>query len=122
MVTTQAKAADAAHDQPKKRPVETIRRYVGGATVDVAIFDREIKIKTAGGGTYSRMTYFVTVSKSWKRKPEDVKDGESRYGSSSVFNPGELLELADAILCAHKRCLELTANQGDEPEGEEQPF
>src|SRR5438128_1844373 len=107
MATTQARAADAAHDQPKKRPIEVIRRYVGGASVDVAIFDKEIRIKTAGGGTFSRMTYFVTVSKSWKRKPEDVKDGESKYGSSSVFNPHELLELADAIHSSHRRCNEL---------------
>src|SRR4051794_7558144 len=85
----------------KRRPVEVIRRYLGGATVDVAIFDKKIEKPSTNGGKFIRTTYFVTVSKSWRKKQDEGQDGPPEYESSSVFNPHELLELADAIRVAH---------------------
>ncbi len=102
--------------EQKRRPIEVIRRYVGGATIDVAIFEKKIE-KRNGNAVYSRSTFFVAVSKSWKKKQEDGAEGPAEYDSGSVFNPHELLELADAIKAAHSRCLEL--NAGREPGDDE---
>jgi hypothetical protein len=100
----------------KRKPIEVIRRYVGGATIDCAIFEKKIE-KRNGNATYSRSTFFVVVSKSWKKRKEEGDDSPTEYESGSVFNPHELLELADAIKAAHKRCLEL--NAGREPGDDE---
>jgi hypothetical protein len=115
--------ANGESTEPKsERPVETIRRWVGGATVDVAIFAKEHSRKTGDGGVYTRKTYFVVVSKSWRKKQEEGYTGPAEYGSSSAFNPHELLELADAIQVAHKRCLELQKGEPQDDGGDESPF
>lgn len=110
----------ATANQQKRKPIEVIRRYIGGATIDVAIFEKKIE-KKSGNATYSRSTYFVVVSKSWKKQQEEGDEGPAKYDSGSVFNPHELLELADAIKAAHARCLEL--NAGREPgEDDDLPY
>lgn len=113
-----APAPEPKREDSKRRPIEVIRRYVGGATVDIAIFDRKIEKRTASG-VFTRYTYFVTVSKSWKKKREEGQEGPDVYESSSVFNPHELLVLADAIKRAYDRCNELLDAQGQDPDGEE---
>lgn len=106
--------------EQKRRPLEVIRRYVGGATIDVAIFEKKIE-KKRGNSTFSISTYFVAVSKSWKKKREEGDDGPTEYDSGSVFNPHELLELAHAVQAAHARCIELNAGR-DPTDDEEIPY
>ncbi|MGC3970598.1 MAG: hypothetical protein QM775_25665 [Pirellulales bacterium] len=106
--------------EQKRKPIEVIRRYVGGATIDVALFEKRIE-KKRGNSTFSLSTYFVAVSKSWKKKQDEGAQGPAEYDSGSVFNPHELLELADAIKAAHKRCLELNAGR-DPSDDEEIPY
>ncbi len=111
-MATQAKSKPSngqqAPAEQKKRPVEVIRRYVGGATIDVAIFEKKIEKRTATG-VFTRVTYFVTVSKSWRKRQEEGYDGPAEWESGSAFNPHELLELASAVQQAHRRCIELQA-------------
>lgn len=121
-MATATRGSNGAQAQEKRRPIEVIRRYVGGATVDIAIFDKKIEKRTSSG-VFTRVTYFVTVSKSWKKKREEGQEGPDEYESSSVFNPHELLVLADAIQKAYDRCNELLASQGQEPDDDgERPF
>jgi len=119
---SRAPAKSEAPESKAERPIETIRRWIGGANIDVAIFAKEHRTPTTNGGVYIFKTYFVAVGKSWKRKPEDVKEGEKAWGSSSAFNPHELLELADAIRVAHARCLELQKGEAPPPDGTDIPF
>ena len=119
MSTGTQRAANAANDQAKKRPVDVIRRYIGGANVDIAIFEKENRTPGRNGGVFTRYTHFVTVTKSWKKKRDEGQNGPAEYNSGSAFNPHELLVLADAIRAAYDRCLELDAEKnGNLPEEE----
>jgi|GEM_PF-4411637 len=72
--------------QDKKRPVHSIRRWVGGGSIEVAIFEKEIDVQ--GGG--SMVTYFASAVKSYK-------DDKGEYQNVSVFNPHEPVVLAHAL-------------------------
>ena len=92
-VTADQGAATVEADQPKRQPKEVIRRYVGGATVDIAIFEKEIK-RQARNGTFIRMTYFVTVSKSWRKRSISSPVGWNLLPPSSrlpKFSAGRML-------------------------------
>jgi len=87
--------------------VVNIRRYIGGANVDIAIFPKEIRTPRRNGDVFTRTPHVVTVSKSYK-------DSEGAYQNSSVFNPHELLVLSDAIEEAYRICIEVQKRQPGE--------
>jgi len=90
-------------DKEKRKPIHRIERYVGGAKIQIAIFDKTIETPGRHGGVFVRMTYFVSVAKSYQDKDDNWKN-------TSVFNPWELQELVDAIQSAHRVCLKLQAD------------